>query len=74
MCTKSPQTVAVFRVPNSNGKGGKRRGDERMGRGDEREGGSSSFALGRKRKVGAYAFLSLGERRTIGVTQLFPEF
>jgi len=45
-----------------------------MGRGDEREGGSSSFALGRKRKVGAYAFLSFGERRTIGVTQLFPEF
>jgi len=59
-----PQTP--FRGPASKGSGGERREGERTrgerrGRGDERrgeekggEGGSSSFALGRTIKVGAY--------------------
>jgi len=58
-----PGPLAVFRVPTSKGEGrGKgreeRRGEGREGKERRREGGSSSFSLGRKRKVGASAHVS----------------
>jgi len=44
-----PDPLAVFRGPTSQGRGGGEEGRREKGR----ERGSSSFALGRKRKVGA---------------------
>jgi len=48
--------VAVFRGPTSKGGGDTTggEGEESKGRGREERGGSSSFALGRKKEVGAY--------------------
>jgi len=47
-----PDPLAVLRGPTCKGREGERRGRERRGG----EGGSSSFAPGRKRKVGAYVW------------------
>ena len=53
---RSPEPLAVFRGATSKG-----RGEEEKGREGERgdEGGSSSFALGRKKKVCAYVLYCL---------------
>jgi len=52
-----PDPLSVFRGPASKGRGAERRGEEVKGaeeRRGEGSGGSSSFALGRKKEVGAY--------------------